>query len=189
MHRDPRKTADYFARDAAYQATVLSEFRELVASQQRNDLLHAIYTKELGQLIAGYSAGVAVDELRTRYSKTIEALGAYQRVEGYEAHTFKHFDAYVHALWLVALAILLDIDDAGLKAAIIQIRNGAQDVVFDRLLALRMPDRAKTAKLMYPRPYKPLLVALDAPLEDRSAHVAKFLKGWLPGMKGTYWHG
>ena len=193
MHRDPRKPPEYFVKHSRrrsdapiIEGVVVDADGKILDSGLH---LHRIFRTELELLIAAYSAGASADELRARYPRVIEALGAHQRVSGPRSHEFQRFDAYIQGLWLVALAILLDIDDAGLKAAIIQIKNGAQDALFDRLLALRMPDRAKTTKLLYPKPYKPLYEALDAPVEAKPALVAKFLKNYYNGMAPAYWQG
>lgn len=191
--RDTFRDQRYFDEQVEYNARKLVEFRAIIADpgtapDHRRQLRHTVFRRELEQLVARYSRGEPVSELRTAYPRVVAALAEYQAQAGREAHDFGHFDAYVLALWIVALGILLDVDDVTFHRAVEELDNAGRDAIFDRLVALRVGGRAPARALLYPDPYAPLLEALDASGTTRTVLIRRFLDGYYEGMRGAYWH-
>jgi hypothetical protein len=192
--RDRLMPETYFDEQLRYNEEALKRFRDLIASadttpEHRRQLRHTVYRRELEQLITRYSRGEPIEALRVAYPKVIEALAEYQRQAGGSAHDFDHFDAYVLALWITSLAILLGVDDSDARRAVQELDNEGRDCVFDRLVALRSAGRTPTATVMYPNPYQPLRDALDASGDEQTRLIEDFLARWYDGMGPAYWHG
>ena len=83
---------------------------------------------------------------------------------------------------------MLDVGDAEFHRAVKDLGNEGRDALFDRLVALRIPDRVTTMTLMYPKPYEPLLRALDATGEQQTRLIERFLAVDDDGMWSAYWH-
>jgi hypothetical protein len=82
----------------------------------------------------------------------------------------------VLALWIMSLAILLEIDGAEVRRAARELDNEERDAVFDRLLALPLSGYPQTKNLMYPAPDRLLYDALDASVKEQTRLVQKFLR-------------
>jgi hypothetical protein len=192
--RDTLKPPAYWDAQVRYNETSLGEFRAIIASadtapEHREQLRHTVFRRELEQLIVRYSSGEPVPALRAAYPGVVTALADYQQEAGPAAHNFEQFDAYVYALWIVSLGILLDVDDAEFRRAVRELDNQGRDAMFDRLVALRVERQPQADRLMYPEPYRPLYDALDASGQAQTRLVLEFLDGWYGGMQAAYWHG
>jgi len=192
--RDSRKTPAYFDAHIRFNADAIHEFRAELDQpsddpRHRARLLHAIFRKELDQLVSLYSSGGSLAAMSTAYPRVITALAEYQSEAGRAAHDFGQFDAYVFALWIFSLGILLDVGDDQLVLAASELGNEGRDALFDRLVALRLPRQTSARELRYADPYEPLYEALDATGERRTASILQFLAKYYDGMQSAYWHG
>ena len=192
--RDRLREPSYWDEQVRYNEQSLAQFRAIIdepatAPEHREQLRHTVFRRELEQLIARYSRGEPAAALRDAFPRVVSALADYRHAAGPEAHDFEHFDAYVFALWIVSLAILLDVDEAEFHRAVRELDNAGRDAIFDRLVALRVPCQAPADTLMYPRPYRPLADALHATGAEQTWLILKFLDDWYDGMAGAYWHG
>ena len=118
----------------------------------------------------------------------LRRLAEYQQDAGSGAHHFRHFDAYVFALWIVSLGVLLEVTDEEFRLAVDLLGNRGGDALFDRLVALRIPARTRATELLYPHVYRPLYEALVAEGARRAVLIQIFLDRWYAGMSDTYWH-
>ena len=192
-HRDKFRDHAYFDRHIRRIASSIEKFGALIAThdiepEHRRRLRHTVFRREVELLVARYSRGDPPDKLREALPSVIRAFAAYQQQAGRAAHDFSHFDAYVYALWIASLAILLEVPDAELRVAVDLLDNEGRDALFDRLVALRVAGRAAASTLMYPQPYRPLFEALDASGEARTKLILEFLNGYYAGISGAYWH-
>ncbi|HUO55493.1 MAG TPA: PoNe immunity protein domain-containing protein [Rhodoblastus sp.] len=192
MVRDSFKDERYFDEQVRHNDEWLAKFRTLIAEaegapERQRILRHTVYRRELEQLIARYSGGEPITALRHDYSRVLEALNDYQRQAGRDANDFGHFDAYVFALWIMSLAVLLDLSDDETRRAASDLDNEGRDAIFDRLRALRLPGPAPTENLIYPGAYRSLYDALDASGDERTRLILKFLDGWYDAMAPAYW--
>jgi hypothetical protein len=171
--------------------TRISEFEDIAnmvetSTQRRLQLRFdvSIYTLEL--FITMYSSGSNISQLRDFFSVVVNARQNYVRLTE-KPLSFDLFDTYIHTLWMVSLAILLDIPRSEFERLVNSISNLGCDGVYDRLVALRL-DHEPTHTLLYPRPYEFLCQALDAPPDMRRNHIQEFLKRYYRGMRHAYWY-
>jgi hypothetical protein len=191
--RDAFKPREYFDEHVRFNAQTLDEFREIIdrsgtSPEHRAQLRHSVYRRELEQLITRYSRGEAVAGLREAFPRAVDALTEYQQQAGRAAQRFEHFDAYVFALRIVSLAILLDVDDATVRRAVAELDNAGRDALYDRLVALRVRGGPQAATLLYPDPYEPLWKAIHTMGAEQQRLVAAFLERYYDGMQNAYWH-
>ncbi len=192
--RSQFKPKAYFDQWIARHTQTLDEFQAIADGPQtqpehRQSLLHSIFRRRLELLIARYSRGDAKAVLAGAFPAVIDALAEYQREAGPGTQNFNNFDAYVYALWILSLGILLDVDRDLLDRAIAELNNRGRDAIFDRLLALRLPGLKPAANVLYPEPYGLLLQALGATGKERTQGIQEFLANYYGGMLGAYWHG
>jgi hypothetical protein len=155
-----------------------------------------IYRYEL--LIAKYSSGDNLDDLRPMLPELIEAwewarreeLKVFTDAEMHRRHGFDvNLSAYNLALWMVSIFICLQTDAPLFDRLLALIGNEGEDQLYERLVATQRPGRKAADKLLYPKPYLPLYQAIDPqPKAERDKRLAKFIGTWYAGMKGTYWH-
>jgi hypothetical protein len=101
----------------------------------------------------------------------------------------KDFADYNKSLRLLSEAYLLKIEESAIKRLIACIGNEGKDIVFERLIAARLPlSRKQTDTLLYPNQYQGLLDVLDIAKENRPEEMKHFLKGWYKSMKRNGWH-
>ncbi|MCW2294855.1 hypothetical protein M2262_004905 [Pseudomonas sp. BIGb0408] len=94
------------------------------------------------------------------------------------------FDNYLDFFWWLSLAVCLGMDEAHLERVIALINNAGQDALLDRIaVKLGAHQRAVSNELVFPKQYALLLQALDAPSQEQSNLVKKFLDGWYKGNK------
>jgi hypothetical protein len=192
--RCPFKDKAYFDGWIAYRTGKLQEFRAIVVdprttAEHRNSLRHTIFRRTLELWIMRYSRGDSIAELREAFPAVIEGLVEYQMHAGHGTHDFRNFDAYIYALWIISLCILLGEEGPLLDRALRELNNLGRDAIFDRLAALRIRDVQPAAELLYPYPYDFLLKALDATDEAHTLEIKTFLANYYDGMQGAYWHG
>jgi hypothetical protein len=191
--REFYKEQEYFDNKVAYYQDTLAKFSEVASnpstgSEHRTQLLYDIFKKSLEMLILRYSQGDDLFLIQKDFPQVVATLAAY-KAEVDEVLNFGNFNNYIHALWLVSLAILTKTDDQLLNRLLTLINRRGQDLLFDRLAALRVPSYEQAVNVMYPRPYQPLLDALNAENEDKRIQlIGKFLEKYYPGMKRTYWY-
>jgi len=191
--RSTQKDAKYFAEQEKYNEEMISTFRAIIdepdtEAAHRQSLLHAVYRRELEQLVTRYSLGGSVPELREHYPRVIDALEAQQQEAGTTAQDFENFDAYVFALWIVSLGILLDVDIQLLRRAVRELGNLGRDALYDNLLALKLPGLPRSADILYREPYAPLADAFCASGAEQTRLMEQFVSEWYEGMRCAYWH-
>jgi hypothetical protein len=192
-HRDTFKDQSYFDRHLRRLTGSIDRFRALIADQEtdpehRRRLQYTVFRQELEQLVTAYSGGEPLDALRERFPSLLRAFAEYKESVELGASDFEYFDDYVRALWIVSLAILLNVPVTQFESAVDLLDNQGKDALFDRLVALRKPREHPAAALTYPDPYQSLLLALDASGEARTRLIQEFLQRYYPGMRSTYWH-
>jgi Domain of unknown function (DUF1911)/Domain of unknown function (DUF1910) len=194
--RDTFMPPEYWKQHIQFREDAIRRFEEAAAKQEStfDDQLRlrwAISHYRLELLIANYSGGAAIMVLKRAYSLVVDAFEAYLEIRG-EPLSFKILDNYIHALWLIALAILFDATDSELARVVRLYDHAGYDGLFERLVALRLPQRpikhTFADPLLYPRPYEFLYRALDAGGPEQNALIAQFLKRYYRGMRHAYWH-
>lgn len=124
------------------------------------------------------------------YSEEVKVFSAEDMISrgGFD----QNLDIYIVSLWLISVALCLEVDDALFARMVAVADNGGynqgKDLLFERLVATRIPGRKAAARLLYPKPYEKLYYSIDGG-ERRVAWMNEFIQGWYPALKKTYWHG
>jgi hypothetical protein len=191
--RDNRREQSYFDGKIKYDEETLQEFQDIISNPatdatHRRRLRSSFFTRQVELMITRYSAGEQPSAMKKAMPAVLAALRAYQEEPGYEAYDFDSVDSYVEALWLVSIAVLLDVEDGILRELLERIDSEGRDALFEKIVAIRVSGRRQTTDLAHPRPYAPLLDAVNAETSQQSKLIDKFLKGYYKGMKDVYWY-
>jgi hypothetical protein len=194
---------DYFSRWIDYDQAQIERMTAQIRNRGPNPKVDAqfvfkIFTKRYELLIEKYSRGDPLDELHDMLPDVVagwewarrEESVAFSAAEMARRHGFReNFDAYSLALWMVSIALCLEVDDALFRRIVDLVGNEGEDRLYERLVAARIASRRSTETLVYPKPYELLDAAIDErDVGDRDRLVLRFLKAWYPGMRRAYWH-
>jgi hypothetical protein len=191
--REPLMDAAYFDQLIELRKNIAVRFELVIekpetTSEHRSNLLHRLSMQSHQTLLAGYSRGQPISALATSFPAVVTALERYLVAAGAERISFESIDDYVEALWLVSLAIVFDADAALFDRLLLAIGNDGADMLFERLVATRVPARLPAERLLWPKPYEALYAATSAPPEVAPALIQKFLKTWYPSLQNCYWY-
>ena len=85
---------------------------------------------------------------------------------------------YNWCFWQVGLALVLEIPEAQWQRLLALVGGEGEDILLDRIVASRQPDRRIGAALLHKKPYARLLKAIDAPAEQQAAQLKDFVDHW-----------
>ncbi len=200
--RDKLKSKKIFNESIEYDLKIINKFEEEAKANPATDpdrqagFLYDIWGCYREVLYQRYSRGDDLQELSAWFVKTVES---WEFCKGYlekevtdkeyrKQWTGLDFDNYFDFLWHLSFAFILKAEPKLLTRVIILINNQGKDALLDRILQKIGAGNKVSDKLLYPRPYKSLFEALDAPKEKQPALVARFLKNWYEDCKKAYWY-
>ncbi len=103
----------------------------------------------------------------------------------------ENLDIYIVSLWLISVALCLEVDDALFTRMVTVADHGnynqGKDLLFERLVACRIPGRPAATALLYPKPYEKLYKSIDGGAR-RVEWMTAFIQSWYPALKKAYWH-
>jgi hypothetical protein len=85
---------------------------------------------------------------------------------------------YNWCFWLVGLALMLEIPDDQWQRLLALIGGEGEDILLDRIIASRQPERRIGTTLLHKKPYARLLKAVDAPKEKQALLLKDFVDHW-----------
>ncbi|UCJ17900.1 DUF1911 domain-containing protein [Pseudomonas sp. MM211] len=198
MTRDNVKTTAYFDEWIDYDQDVIQQIRDELESNSlapygRVQAAYDLAKKILDRIIMRYSRGDSLtgfrDDLksllavREQLKLLCDALPSDEQKNRFQYERLS-FDNYLDFFWWLSLAVCLDMDEAHLERVIALINNAGQDALLDRIaVKLGAHQRAVSNELVFPKQYALLMQALDAPSQEQSNLVKKFLDGWYKGNK------
>ncbi|MGN8251775.1 PoNe immunity protein domain-containing protein [Pseudomonas sp. SMV7] len=145
--------------------------------------------ESLNLLIALYSGGEPIKSLEFYAEHMFNQFQRHKR--SYPEFSFKlrEPDAYQFALWLLSLAVLLDMPERIEQIAgyIRDDPDHGQDLLIRQLftrVGINLPGQA----LIHLRPYAELLQALDGEQAEQQQAMRSYLKKWYRGMRNCSWH-
>jgi hypothetical protein len=148
--------------------------------------------KHWHQILRRYSAGYPITDLARYFPGLLEvweraeSLGAtvWTAEQQFTRHHWRvNYDHYIICFWLVGLALALEIPDDQWERLLILIGNDGEDVLLDRIIASRSPDRKIGNVLLYPKPYDRLLKAVDAPADSQASLLKAFVEHWYKEVR------
>lgn len=149
---------------------------------------HGIYSFQL--LLFRYSRGDPIRDLGQHFAGLLDAWELSNKLadEICAAHDLKtcrdwtfalsNLNHYNWCFWLIALALLLDIPDSQWMRLLALVDAEGEDVLLDRVIATRDPQRRIGPKLLHRKPYARLLAAIDAPVERQAELLKDFVDHW-----------
>ena len=152
-----------------------------------------------------YSRGGDVAEMATYFpgvldaweisNRTSDEICAENNLQTCRDWTFElsNLNHYIWCFWLVSLALVLEIPDDQWLRLVALIGEGGQDVLLDRVMASRQPERPIGENLLHAKPYARLLKAIDAPQAQQATLLLAFVKHWYPelnrrGKQQPWWY-
>lgn len=100
---------------------------------------------------------------------------------------------YNWCFWLVGLALALEVPDDQWSRLVALIGGEGRDILLDRVIASRQPNRAIGTMLLHSKPYARLLKAIDAPRDRQAQLLRAFVDNWYPelarkGKNELWWY-
>jgi hypothetical protein len=160
----------------------------LKSADQKEDRIpaikHQIFNMSLHTVIAQYSAGFSSEQVKDSFIDLIPRFEAgWYNTENLNNKIY--FDGYVQALWMVSLAILLDVAVDDFQRIVNTLdRKHSQDMILDVLIAAQLP-RQQSEQLLYPQKIEFIKKLIDT---QNLEGLKNYLDcKWYPSMKQTYW--
>ncbi|KTC40490.1 hypothetical protein AO260_14615 [Pseudomonas sp. ABAC21] len=185
--------------DISYWSRVVNDNDDYIKSSQRTlkepagdpdyapQYAYKLAQKHWHQILRKYSAGYSVTNLAHYFPGLLDAWEEAERLgaavwtaeQQFTRHHWRvNYDHYIICFWLVGLALALDIPDEQWHRLLALIGNDGEDVLLDRIIASRSPDRKIGTVLLYPKPYGRLLKAVDAPADSQPPLLNAFVEHW-----------
>ncbi|ALI08791.1 MULTISPECIES: PoNe immunity protein domain-containing protein [Pseudomonas] len=151
-----------------------------------------IAQKHWHQILRRYSAGDPIADLSRYFPGLLDAweeaerLGAavWTQDQQFTRHSWRvNYDHYITCFWLVGLGLSLNLQDDQWKRLLTLIGNEGEDVLLDRIIASRSPERKIGSVLLYPKPYARLLTAIDASADSQASLLSAFVKHWYAEVR------
>lgn len=148
--------------------------------------------KHWHQILRRYSAGHPVADLSRYFPGLLDAweeaerLGAmvWTQEQQFTRHSWRvNYDHYIVCFWLIGLGLALEIPDDQWTRLLALIGNEGEDVLLDRVIASRSPERKVGSVLLYPKPYGRLLKAMDAPVDSQPSMLNAFVTHWYQEVR------
>lgn len=98
----------------------------------------------------------------------------------FDLHNLNHYN---WCFWLVGLALSLNIPDAQWQRLLALVGGEGEDILLDRVIASRQPQRQIGGTLLHRKPYARLLKAIDAPQAEQAALLREFVEHWYAELE------
>jgi Domain of unknown function (DUF1911)/Domain of unknown function (DUF1910) len=190
--REPLMDAAYFENLVELRKNSAARFETVIQKpetthEHKRNLLHTLFSQSYQVLIARYSQGESIQVLAEAFPGVVSALERCLSVDNAESINFQDLDDYVESLWLVSLAMIFDVGHEVFAKLLQAIGNEGRDMLFERLIGTRVPNRPKANVLIWPKPYEHLLAAADGGSKAPKL-MEQFLKTWYSSLKKCYWY-
>lgn len=193
--------------DAAYwdsritkDAEWIEKANQLLSESSRNPIYDPQFSYDLSRdylrvLLRRYSRGDPIHDLAQHFGGLLDAWELSNRLSDevckeHHLQTCRDWDFslsnlnhYNWCFWLVGLALSLEIPEDQWHRLLALIGGEGEDVLLDRVIASRSPDRRIGTTLLHDRPYARLLKAIDSPKEQQAALLRDFVDHWYAELK------
>lgn len=196
MTRDALTTIDYWDQWVTFFEASILESVQRISEPSKNPAYRPQYVRDLAFMHAKvmyyrYSRGDAIADLTPyfdpllRYWEESESLGKqiWTVDQQYKRRSWAvNIDQYIDCFWLIGMALALDISEPRWQRLVSLCGNDGEDLLLDRIIATRSPERRIGPALCYPKPYQGLLEAIDASRTKQARKLNEFVCNWYEGL-------
>jgi len=194
--RAPLGSKDYWQRWCAWQCSIISEIEAELEFPSGDPSYRAQYFRVLARhhlelMFRLYSAGAPIRSLAPWFEGLLAAWEQSQALEPaiyppeivHSRRTWAvNFDLYVECVWLIGLALVLDVPEPQWQRLLSLIGNEGEDAVLDTLIATRQIGRRIGGSVLYPKPCGRLLAAMTAQADGRPILLRDYVANWYPEL-------
>jgi len=210
MIRDSLGDLNYWCERVAKDTAWIENANMLLSGPSKNPEYDPQFTLDISRdilrlMLRRYSLGDQPSELSQLFPGLLDAWELSNRLsdEICAKHNLKTcrdwvFDLsdlnhYIWCFWVAGLALLLKIPDDLWQRLLVLVGEEGRDVLLDRVIASRQPERVIGAELLHVKPYARLLKAIDAPEQQQAALLREFVEYWYPelnrrGKQQPWWY-
>ena len=210
MIRAPWGNKQYWDDHEAKDLQWIERVSKILSEPSANPVYRAQFTFDFAKdnlraAIRGYSSGGNITTIATFFPGVLDAweisnresdkICAENDLKTCRDWTFELTDLnhYIYCFWLVGLALTLEIPDEQWLRLVALIGDGGQDILLDRIIAYRQPEREIGEKLLHAKPYVRLLKAIDAQQAQQATLLLAFVEHWYPelnrrGKQQSWWY-
>jgi len=192
MIRAPFCDKDYWDRTIDFNIKANEEALQQIQLPSGNPSARPQYVYQIAQrylhlMFRCYSRGDDLTDLAQYFPPLLDAWEESIRlekdfrsdVEIQEMYSWAlHLHRYTTAFWLVSMALALDIPEKEWKRLLALIGNEGEDILLDRIIAVRQHNRKIGTILRHPKPYQRLLEVNAAPLDKQAILLSSFVENW-----------
>jgi len=214
MPRDTRKGTTYFENllpqyiEGIENLNLALEDGSMPLPDEQTKVANDLFELYLMYSIASYSSGEAIDALKPKVTKILEARKIFlekastlpQRQKIYRQQ-FENISGdnvidgihpitrYINSLWWLSLAVATKQSKEHCLEILACIGNRGEDALLDRVaIALGDENKLQANTLYYPHLYRPLLNAFDASPSEKKSLLKTFLDDWYSSSWQSAWY-
>lgn len=184
MMRDSVKNTEYFDAFLQEEISRINNFStKLERGEVNSDRVEAVqrklWTLSYGVLIAEYSAGKSIDDLRERYVTILPVM-----LKGWEPQ-----GGYVSMVWMLSIGILLKVDSIqfDLLVSLVE-KNQVNDFLIDFLIKYRQPERKVSDNFLFSKPYSTIKNIIGTDPATAIKQISAYLSQWYEAHSDTGWY-
>lgn len=196
MIRAPRGNIHYWDKWIAYKVAHIEVMMERLEQPSGDPTYRPQFVFEIAKehshlMLRRFSRGDPISELGQHFGPMLDAWEESERLGcdiwtpeiKYTRQTWAvNFDEYIRCFWLVGLALALDIPEDQWQRLLALVGNEGEDVLLDRVIASRSPQRRIGTQLCFEKPYARLLEAVNAPAAQQPGKLREFVEYWYAEM-------
>lgn len=190
----------YWNSRVEFDLGVVADNSVLISSPSQNPVYEPQFVFNLAErylrlTLRRYSRGDPICELSQYFPKVLDNWGLSNKLAGEVCHEHKiatcrdwdfrlsNLNHYNWCFWLVGLALALGVPDVQWRRLLKLIDGEGEDILLDRIITSRQPERKIGTVLLHAKPYARLLKAIDAPRERQAGLLRDFVDHWYPELK------
>lgn len=154
-------------------------------------------------MLIGYSRGKDISELPQSFSGLLETWEKSNQLSNEICQknnldtcrdwkfSLSDINHYNWCFWMVGLALTLEIPDDQWQRLLTLIGEEGEDILLDKIISSRQPERKIGSNLLHKKPYARLLKTINSPQEDQAELLYEFVNNWYAELfrkgKGQLW--
>jgi hypothetical protein len=193
--REILKSPEYFSNYITFLDGLINDMSKGINDPKtdedlKENMLYATFSYGLDRLIMKYSQGIDIELLKPEFRAVINALRACQGYPEIDQFILKALSNYVMVVWVISLAILLEITNEEFTEVVNMLCKDKTDPLLDALITSKITtDKKYSEKLIHPKPYQYLLAAiLENDADKKEENCISFLKNYYKSMRKCYWY-